>query len=143
MEFNALVPELTLSNVEKSLEFYQLLGFRVEYHRLKRGFVFLSRERAQLMLEQFQPRGWNVAELKRPFGRGINFQIQVSNIEPLLEALNTVNHPLYRLKQERWRRVGAEEVAEVEFLVQDPDGYLLRFSQYLGKRPFGEPHAQS
>lgn len=99
MEFNALVPELTLSNVEKSLEFYQLLRFRIEYHRLKRGFVFLSRKRAQLMLEQFQPRGWNVAELKRPFGRGISFQIQVSNIEPLLEALNTANHPLYRLKQ--------------------------------------------
>ncbi|HAT7741725.1 TPA: VOC family protein, partial [Vibrio vulnificus] len=22
-----------------------------------------------------------------------------------------------------------------EFLVQDPDGYLLRFSQYLGEKP--------
>ncbi|HFQ4989843.1 TPA: VOC family protein, partial [Vibrio vulnificus] len=22
-----------------------------------------------------------------------------------------------------------------EFLIQDPDGYLLRFSQYLGEKP--------
>jgi hypothetical protein len=26
-------------------------------------------------------------------------------------------------------------VGDRELLVQDPDGYLLRFSQYLGERP--------
>lgn len=142
MEFNALVPELTVSDLEKSLEFYLGLGFKVEYNRLEQGFVFLSREGAQLMLEQFHPEGWNVAELEKPFGRGINFQIEAGDIGPMLEALNAVSHPLYRPRQERWRRVGDEEIGEVEFLVQDPDGYLLRFSQHLRNRPLEENRAQ-
>jgi len=143
VEFNALVPELTVSDLEKSLEFYLGLGFKVEYRRPESGFVFLSREGAQIMLEQYHWQGWNVAELTQPFGRGINFQIEASDIALLLEALQRVNYPLYRPRQERWRRVGNEQIAEAEFLVQDPDGYLLRFSQYLRTHPIGENHAQS
>ena len=135
MNFNALIPELTVSDLEKSLEFYLLLGFKVEYERLEQGFVFLSREGTQLMLEQFHPEGWNVAQLERPFGRGINFQIECSDVGAILKALQHVQYPLYRDLKETWRKVDQELIGETEFLVQDPDGYLLRFSQYLGSRP--------
>jgi catechol 2,3-dioxygenase-like lactoylglutathione lyase family enzyme len=135
MRFNALVPELTVSNLADSLEFYCSLGFMVEYDRKEQGFAFLSLQGAQLMLEQFHSSGWNTAQLERPFGRGINFQIEVADIAPMLEVLQSKNYPLYRQRYETWRKVKEEEVGEAEFLVQDPDGYLLRFSQYLGSRP--------
>jgi catechol 2,3-dioxygenase-like lactoylglutathione lyase family enzyme len=132
MNFNPLVPELTVSDLQVSLEFYTRLGFKVEYFRLEQGFVFLSREGAQLMLEQFHPDGWNVAELEKPFGRGINFQIECSEVAALLAALQEIDYPLYRPRYETWRKAGQELIGEAEFLVQDPDGYLLRFSEHLG-----------
>ena len=138
MEFNALVPELTVSNLEQSLEFYLRLGFKVEYDRKDQGFAFLSIQGAQLMLEQFHATGWNTGELERPFGRGINFQIEVEDIAPMLGALRAIQYPLYRQPYETWRKVRDEEIGESEFLVQDPDGYLLRFSQHLGSRPLGD-----
>ena len=37
--------------------------------------------------------------------------------------------------EERWYRINvSEETGVHQFLVQDPDGYLLRFSQSLGRR---------
>lgn len=135
MQFNALIPELTVSNLERSLEFYVLLGFKVEYGRPEKGFYFLSLGRAQLMLEQFQPEGWITGQLEPPFGRGINFQIEVKDLGPMLEGLALLEYPLYREPYETWRRVDQQLIGEREFLVQDPDGYLLRFSEHLGNRP--------
>lgn len=131
MKFNPLIPEFTVAEVAKSLEFYLHLGFKVEYDRAEKGFYFLSLEGAQIMLEQYDPNGWIVAPLEAPFGRGINFQIEVGDIAPLLEALQQIHYPLFRAAEVKHRQVGAETVSEVEFLVQDPDGYLLRFSQHL------------
>ncbi|MDX2006656.1 MAG: VOC family protein [Meiothermus sp.] len=133
MNFNALIPELTVSDLGRSLEFYLRLGFRLEYGR--EGFAFLSLQGAQLMLEQFHETGWNTGELVQPFGRGVNFQLEVEDLSPMLAALRAIDYPLYRPPYETWRRVKGEEIGEAEFLVQDPDGYLLRFSKYLGGRP--------
>ncbi len=133
MRFNTLIPELTVTDLRTSLNFYQALGFRLEYERSEDKVAFLSLEGAQLMLEQFHPTGWNVAPLERPFGRGINIQIEVADIGPLLGALEDRLYPLYSPIKEHWRRVDSQQIGEREFLVQDPDGYLLRFSQYLGE----------
>jgi len=81
MEFNKLVPELSVSDFEKSLKFYKKLGFKVEYSR--ENFAFLSFQGSQLMIESNG--SWKTGE--PPFGRGINFQIEVKDIKPLLEAL--------------------------------------------------------
>ncbi|MFY3164672.1 hypothetical protein ACOTEZ_05785 [Achromobacter xylosoxidans] len=70
-----------------------------------------------------------------PRGRGVNFEIKVSAIEPLLECLARARWPLYREPEERWYRSDAVEVGVRQFLVQDPDGYLLRFSARIGERP--------
>jgi hypothetical protein len=36
--------------------------------------------------------------------------------------------------EEKWYRTGARETGVRQFLVQDPDGYLLRLQQRLGER---------
>ena len=75
------------------------------------------------------------AELARPFGRGVNFQIKVERLRPILEALDAAEWPLFEAPSEAWYRTGDIEGGQREFLVQDPDGYLLRFAEDLGSRP--------
>jgi hypothetical protein len=77
---------------------------------------------------------WETAEMQRPFGRGINFQMVVDRIAPMLKALGDAKWPLYAQPNEAWYRVGDQECGQHEFLVQDPDGYLIRFTERLGTR---------
>ncbi len=129
MEFNGLIPEITISDMNKSKQFYiDILGFQLEYERLENKFAFISFEGSQIMLEQFHDDGWNIAELHYPFGRGINFSIEVSDIENLYHKLEDVNYPLYRPLICNAYKVNGKNVNQMEFLVQDPDGYLLRFT---------------
>lgn len=69
-----------------------------------------------------------------PLGRGINFEIDVPAVEPFLAALASVEWPLFRDPTAQWYRGNDIEIGVREFLVQDPDGYLLRFSARIGER---------
>jgi catechol 2,3-dioxygenase-like lactoylglutathione lyase family enzyme len=137
-DWKPLVPELIISDLATSLRFWcDLIGFRVLYERPAEGFAYLERERAEVMLEALGDRSWAVGTLARPFGRGINLQIEATSLTPMLEALERARWPLYRQPEERWYPVGAMEAGQRQFLVQDPDGYLLRFAQSLAMRPVG------
>ena len=137
-DWKPLVPELIVRDLGASLHFWRdILGFRVLYERPAEGFAYLERERAEVMLEVLGDRSWEVGPLERPFGRGINLQIEAASLDPMLEALARAQWPLYRQPEERWYRVGAMEAGQRQFLVQDPDGYLLRFAQSLAVRPVG------
>jgi catechol 2,3-dioxygenase-like lactoylglutathione lyase family enzyme len=130
-----LVPELYVLDVERSLHFWcELLGFRTLYRRTEAGFAYLERERAQVMLEQTGRESWSVGDMVKPFGRGINLQIATSSLQPLLDRLSAVNWPLFVQPAERWYRTDNLESGQRQFLVQDPDGYLLRFAEALGER---------
>ena len=132
--FNALVPELDVLDLARSLGFScGPLGFHVAYDRPAAGFAYLVRGAAQVMLCE-RNGSWEVAELSPPFGRGVNFQIKVESLDPILDALAAVGWPLFRPPAEAWYRTGDREGGQREFLVQDPDGYLLRFAQDLGTR---------
>jgi catechol 2,3-dioxygenase-like lactoylglutathione lyase family enzyme len=132
---NALVPELGVSDLAVSLRFYQALGFEMLYGRQDEGFAYLRLGEAELMLDQngigrsFDP---GTGPLHRPFGRGMNLQIRVPDIAPLLQVLN--GQQLYLPPEDRWYRRDDEEVGNRQFVVADPDGYLLRFFQDLGRR---------
>jgi len=134
MKFNKLIPELSVTCIQKSLEFYtETLGFTVEYSRPEEKFYFLSYEGSQIMIEEVNDHWWT-GELERPFGRGINFQIEVSDVSALIERLDEENVALFRPLKESWYRGENVEYGQIEFLVQDPDGYLLRFTQDIGDR---------
>ncbi|MFN7780236.1 MAG: bleomycin resistance protein [Betaproteobacteria bacterium] len=133
--WNALVPELTVRDLELSLRFYEAAGFAVRFRRNDPPFAYIELGEAQLMLEQQNPEGWNVEPLDRPLGRGINFQIEVPDADATLASLLKSGSTPFRDAKDAWYAVS--EIAEEgqrEFLVQDPDGYLMRFSQYLGRR---------
>jgi catechol 2,3-dioxygenase-like lactoylglutathione lyase family enzyme len=131
----ALVPELAVSDIRESLSFWcGLLGFEIAYDRPAARFAFLVRERLQVMLCERNGR-WEPAEMRRPFGLGINFQMTVERVAPILAALESAGWPLYEQPRDAWYRVGDQERGQREFLVQDPDGYLLRLAEDLGTRP--------
>lgn len=129
MKFNPLIPELKVSDINQTKNFYiNQLGFTLEYERDEDKFVFLSYNGSQFMFEQIHQIGWDVGELERPFGRGINFSICAPNVHQLYQAVVSYNIKLFRELQEATYKFGAEEILEVQFLIQDPDGYLLRFT---------------
>lgn len=129
MKFNALIPELSVSNIANSKQFYlDILGFKLEYERIEDKFAMISIEEVQIMIEEINGY-WNTAELKQPFGRGINFQINISNVEELNTKIKANNIKLFREIKTISYRVNDIVISKKEILVQDPDGYLLRFSE--------------
>ena len=135
MKFNSLVPELSVSNLSRSRAFYvDILGFKVEYERPADGFIFLSFQGSQIMIEQINGH-WTTGELEHPYGRGINFQFSVENVDSLVESLRVNGIQLFRSLTESWYRGGEVLYGQSEFLVQDLDGYLLRFAQDIGSKP--------
>jgi catechol 2,3-dioxygenase-like lactoylglutathione lyase family enzyme len=129
----ALVPELLVTDVAASLSFWRgLCGFRVLYDRPDEGFSYIALGSAHLMLEQAGVgRNWITGPLDAPLGRGINFQITVDTTAPILSALRAVGWPLFMEPETRPYQVDGEEVVVEQFLVTDPDGYLVRFSSPL------------
>ena len=81
LEFNKSIPELSVTNLENSLKFYKTIGFKIEYDRPENKFVFISLGKIQFMLQEISNNDkWNVMELTYPFGNGINFQLEVDNV---------------------------------------------------------------
>ena len=135
MYFNKIIPELSVTNLENSLRFYKTIGFKIEYERPENKFVFLSLGEIQFMLQEISPNDkWNVGELSYPFGNGINFQLEVDNIDKIYKDLIDNNYKIAFDIEENWYRQDNKLLGNKEFLVQDPDGYLIRFSEDLGEK---------
>ncbi|MGG0550414.1 VOC family protein [Priestia megaterium] len=125
MNFNKLIPELSVKDINRSKEFYlENIGFELIYERVAEKFAFISLNGAQIMIEECNGH-WQTGELEYPYGRGINFQIEVENIESILQNLNKYKITLFRESMLN----NYSGFVQKEFIVQDPDGYLLRFSQ--------------
>ncbi|ALU26542.1 MULTISPECIES: bleomycin resistance protein [Myroides] len=141
IKWAALVPEFVVSDLAISLQFWcDYIGFEVMYDRKEEHFAYLGMGEAQVMLEQYNPadREWETGILEKPYGRGINFQIEVNAIIPILKRLQEANYTLFIDAEERWYRADDVEFGQKQFLVQDPDGYLLRLIENLGERKLAE-----
>jgi len=131
-----MVPELLVRDITASIAFWcGLCGFAIRYDRPEEGFAYLTLGNAHVMLEQQGTgRNWITGALDGPRGRGINFQVTVPNVEPILLALRAAEVPLFMEPEQKWYRMGDEEAGVKQFLVMDPDGYLLRIQSSLGRR---------
>ena len=134
IKLNCLIPELYVSDIEASLIFYSHLDFKILYKREHEKFVFLEREGSQLMLEESNDDIWKTGVIEMPFGRGVNFQIRVNDVDRLHEVSMKNGFQIYKAIYEKWYRVNDCLYGHRQFLIQDPDGYLLRFFQELGTR---------
>ena len=123
-----MIPELSVFDIEQTKRFYNDLGFKIEYERPEEKFVFMSFQDSQFMFEQIHDNGWNIGELIYPLGRGINFSIAVHDIEGLYKLVKALNLEIYRELNRSIYQVNGTEETQTEFLIQDPNGYLLRFT---------------
>ena len=145
-----LVPELDVHDLDASLRFYVgVIGFVVIFERPTERFAYLGLDGAELMLQDASGPGrrFRTAPLKHPFGRGINFQIEVPNVDEILRGLHAAGiEPVIEIEERwyevkvvrpsgRWSEPGLMDAGNRQFVVADPDGYLFRFYTSLGSRP--------
>jgi len=133
----SLVPELYCRDIKATRAFYVgCLGFDVRNERAEEGFLHLELGTAEIMFEQVsaEQRQWLMAPLEYPFGRGISFEITVDAVMILHERAQASGQALFLPLEEKWYRLPSGHVGVRQFIVPDPDGYLLRFAQEIGHR---------
>jgi catechol 2,3-dioxygenase-like lactoylglutathione lyase family enzyme len=132
-----LTPELDVGNLDRSLAFYAgIIGFRVVFTRPEDRFAYLDLDGVHLMLEELGGSGryFTNAPLAHPYGRGVNFQIEVADVDALYAQVREAGFEVPIPLEDRWYRQDATENGNRQFVVADPDGYLLRFFTGLGQR---------
>lgn len=140
-----MTPELACSNINMSLSFYiETLGFKIQYQREEEGFAMLERQGARIMLDEIKKgalagigRIWLSGPLEKPFGRGINLEIQTVKVNELYTRVQKTDAKIFLPIEDKWYRINQIEICNRQFIVLDPDGYMLRFSECLGERQAG------
>ena len=127
VKFNKLIPELSVSDIHKSKEFYLSIGFSIVYERSEDKFCFLELDGNQLMIEEVNNH-WNTGELEYPYGRGINISMEVNDIDKIYDLVQKNYYPIFRDMQIDEYLVDDKVYSDKQFLIQDLDGYLLRFT---------------
>ncbi|WP_219820534.1 hypothetical protein [Pseudoclavibacter sp. RFBA6] len=79
-------------------------------------------------------RNWVTSPLEAPLGRGINFQVSVPDADAIAGAVLESGRELFMPPETKWYRVGEDDVGVRQFLVTDPDGYLIRLQESRGRR---------
>lgn len=133
-----MTPELVCTDYQRSLDFYVgVLGFNIQYARPEEGFAMLERQGSRIMIDQIKPgkRSWVSGDLAYPFGRGINLQIDTTDAQELYDHVIQSGHKVFMELEDKWYRVDNIYVGNRQFIVLDPDGYMLRFAEDLGERP--------
>lgn len=133
-----VVPELVCSDFARSIAFYvDVCGFNIRYERPEDRFAYLDLDGAELMLEQVTegPRTFLAGPLEYPYGRGANLQIEVADVDAICARAIAAGCRILLPMEERWYRDGESETGNRQFVLLDPDGYLLRFFHPLGYRP--------
>jgi len=139
MKFLPIIAELFVVDFKKSLHFYiDILGFKIEYQRENPNFAFLSYGKSQMMIQELKPGEKETEKLEYPFGRGINFQIKTNSVNKIIGFLKKHSYPLTRGVKDGWYKGNKTYYGCREILVNDPDGYLLRFSEDLGEKKTSE-----
>ena len=139
-----LTPELACTDIQISVAFYtDVLGFKIQYQRPEDGFAMLEREGSRIILDEIRAssqtpadRTWFAGALDYPLGRGINLQIVVSKVDDLYADVRNAGARILAPMEEKWYRADAVLLGNRQFIVLDPDGYLLRFFQHLGERQY-------
>ncbi len=141
MNWNQMIPEFDVFNLEESIHFYvDLIGFHIEYDRKEDRFAFLQLENVQIMIQEIDKENnkWGTGDLTYPLGIGINFQIDVTNIDEIYLRLKKENYKIFIDMEDHWYRKDNVLMGCREFLVQDPNGFVLRFSQDLENKEIEE-----
>lgn len=124
-----IVPGLLVSDIDASVDVYtRLFGFELAHAESGR-LAELRIEGAQLLLTQFVADASLVgAELTNPFGRGLTLHVRLADPKALYESLRAEKYPIVVPMELSELSEGGERFTRASFVVADPDGYLINFS---------------
>ena len=123
----ALVPGLVVSNLARSVDVYtRLLGFELGHSEPDRLAVCLH-EGHQLILSQQPPEDAASTETV-PLGRGVTLNVRCDDPKQIYERLRDEKYPIAIPMEIAEFSDGDARYTQSSFVVADPDGYLLRFS---------------
>ena len=134
--------EMMVTDYARTLAFWtEELGFGIAYVRPLQKLALLQRpEGAQVMIYQ-RDGDWETGVMEPPFGRGAVIQVYVADVMAVAETVRAAGRAFYVAPRERWRDWGDRLGGQREFLVQDPDGYLIMVAERIGERPLPEGQA--
>ncbi len=125
-QLNKLTPNLVVSDVARSMAFYcDRLGFEVETtvpDATPYVFAIVRSGQVQVFLNAPEPATEEYPSLKdRPLGGTFTMYIEVTGIEQTYDELKA-QVPILAPLEAKWYGV-------TEFVVADPDGYLITFGE--------------
>ena len=131
-----IMAEMMVSDFAASLAFWTgPMGIAPAFTRPAQKFACLTRpEGAQIMVYE-RDGDWETGVLEAPYGRGVIIQVYVADVAVLHAAFQAAGHGFYVPLREKWRDWGDRLGGQREFLVQDPDGYLVMVAERIGTRP--------
>lgn len=134
--WSALMAEMMVTDYAAALAFWTgVLGFKVAFTRPSLRFACLEHpDGAQIMIYQ-RDGHWETGAMDVPFGRGAVVQVYVADVDAVAARVTEARVPFYVEMREKWRDWGDRLGGQREFLVQDPDGYLVMVVQRIGERP--------
>jgi catechol 2,3-dioxygenase-like lactoylglutathione lyase family enzyme len=131
-----LMAEMMVTDYPRSLAFWtDVLGFALAFERPAQKLACLERpEGGQVMIYE-RDGDWETGPMEHPFGRGLVIQVYVADAMAVARRVEAAGHPFYVPPREKWRDWGDRMGGQREFLVQDPDGYLVMVAERIGTRP--------
>ncbi|AWB47619.1 VOC family protein [Gemmobacter aquarius] len=131
-----LMAEMMVTDYPVSLGFWtDVLGFAIAFERpAQRLACLVHPDGAQVMIYQ-RDGDWETGPMEAPFGRGMVVQVYVTDVDAVAARVVAAGLPFYVEPREKWRDWGDRMGGQREFLVQDPDGYLVMVVERIGERP--------
>lgn len=132
----SLMAEMMVQDYLRSLVFWTgPMGFAAAFTRPAQKLACLIHpDGAQIMIYE-RDGDWETGAMQPPFGRGAVIQVYVSDTNAMADRMRANHVPFYVEPREKWRDWGDRLGGQREFLVQDPDGYLIMVAQRIGERP--------
>jgi catechol 2,3-dioxygenase-like lactoylglutathione lyase family enzyme len=131
-----LMAEMMVTDYPVSLAFWTgVLGFGIAFERPAQKLACLVHpDGAQVMVYQ-RDGDWETGTMEAPFGRGMVVQVYLRDVDAVAARVVAAGVRFYVEPREKWRDWGDRLGGQREFLVQDPDGYLVMVVQRIGERP--------
>lgn len=82
------------------------------FEKPEENFIFIELNSTQLMLEEFHEDDWNGGDMNYPLGQGINFEIEVKNINALYENLLHYQIKCYKDLKQTSYKVDSEDMMQ-------------------------------
>ncbi|MBL0332228.1 MAG: glyoxalase [Chlorobiota bacterium] len=120
----SLTPNIFVKDIQKTIEYYKLLGFDVKITVPKEGefvWVMMSCNKVELMFQTFNSIGDDLPPIKRNNGGSLLLYIQIKGIR---EFYNRIKDEVIILKHLDKTFYGA-----TEFSLVDVNNYVLTFAE--------------